>query len=38
MVADGADVLLDVRADRAPALAQRLAMYRLRAKVAIRTD
>ena len=29
------DVLLDVKADRAAALAQRLGMYRLRAKVAI---
>ena len=35
MVADGGDVLLDVKADRAAALAQRLAMYRLRAPVAI---
>lgn len=35
LVADGEDVLVDVRADRAAALAQRLAMYRLRAPVAI---
>ena len=32
---DGEDVLIDVKADRAAALAQRLGMYRLRAKVAI---
>ena len=32
---DGEDVLIDVKAERAPALAQRLGMYRLRAKVAI---
>ncbi|HET9070207.1 MAG TPA: folate-binding protein [Amaricoccus sp.] len=35
LVPDGADVLVDVKADRAAALAQRLGMYRLRAKVAI---
>jgi tRNA-modifying protein YgfZ len=35
LVPDGADVLVDVAADRAAALAQRLGMYRLRAKVAI---
>jgi folate-binding protein YgfZ len=35
LVADGDDVLLDVASDRAEALAQRLAMYRLRAKVEI---
>ena len=35
LVADGPDILLDVAADRAAALAQRLAMYRLRAKVTI---
>jgi len=35
LVADGDDVLLDVKADRAQALAQRLAMYRLRARVTI---
>jgi hypothetical protein len=35
LIADGADILLDVRAERAPALAQRLAMYRLRAAVTI---
>ena len=35
MVPDGEDVLIDVKADRAAALAQRLAMYRLRAKVGI---
>ena len=35
LVPDGEDVLLDVKADRAAALAQRLAMYRLRAKVAV---
>lgn len=32
---DGDDVLLDVTSSRAPALAQRLAMYKLRADVAI---
>ena len=35
LVASGEDVLVDVKADRATALAQRLGMYRLRAKVAI---
>ena len=35
LVAEGADVLLDVKSDRAQALAQRLAMYRLRAPVTI---
>lgn len=35
LVPDGDDVLVDVKADRAAALGQRLAMYRLRAKVAI---
>jgi folate-binding protein YgfZ len=35
LLPDGDDVLLDVKADRAAALAQRLGMYRLRAKVAI---
>ncbi len=35
LLPDGPDVLLDVAADRAAALTQRLAMYRLRAKVAI---
>lgn len=35
LVPDGEDVLLDVKADRAAALAQRLALYRLRAKVTI---
>jgi folate-binding protein YgfZ len=35
LVADGADVLLDVKSDRAQALAQRLAMYRLRAPITI---
>ena len=35
LVADGEDVLLDVKADRAAALAQRLGLYRLRAKVTI---
>lgn len=39
LVADGPEaVLVDVKADRAAALAQRLAMYRLRAKVAIAPD
>ncbi len=39
LVADGPDaVLLDVKADRAAALAQRLGMYRLRARVAIAAD
>ena len=35
MVADGADILLDVAAERAPALVQRLSLYRLRADVTI---
>jgi folate-binding protein YgfZ len=35
LVADGADVLLDVAKARAPALIQRLMMYRLRAPVSI---
>ncbi len=35
LVPDGDNVLIDVEADRAGALAQRLGMYRLRAKVAI---
>ncbi len=35
LVGDGAEVLVDVAADRAAALAQRLAMYRLRAPVTI---
>lgn len=35
LVAEGADVLLDVKSDRAQALAQRLAMYRLRAPITI---
>jgi folate-binding protein YgfZ len=35
---DGDGVLLDVAADRAPALAQRLTMYRLRADVQIEAD
>jgi folate-binding protein YgfZ len=35
LVADDAEVLVDVRADRAAALAQRLGLYRLRAPVAI---
>jgi tRNA-modifying protein YgfZ len=35
LIADGGDVLIDVKADRAAALAQRLAMYKLRAEVAI---
>jgi folate-binding protein YgfZ len=38
LVADGDGVLLDVKADRAAALQQRLGMYKLRAKVAIATD
>jgi tRNA-modifying protein YgfZ len=38
LVADGADVLIDVKADRAAALAQRLAMYRLRAPITIEAD
>lgn len=35
LVAEGADVLLDVKSDRAQALAQRLSMYRLRAPITI---
>lgn len=35
LVADGADVLVDVKADRAAALAQRLGIYRLRARVGV---
>ena len=35
LVGAGADVLVDVKAERAGALAQRLAMYRLRAKIDI---
>jgi len=35
LVADGPDVLVDVKADRAAVLAQRLGMYRLRAQVTI---
>lgn len=35
LVPDGDDVLVDVKADRAAALAQRLGMYRLRADVAV---
>jgi folate-binding protein YgfZ len=35
LVPDGDDILVDVKADRAAALAQRLGMYRLRAKVAV---
>ena len=35
LVADGEDILLDVKADRAAALAQRLGLYKLRAKVTI---
>jgi len=38
LAADGDGVLLDVAADRAPALAQRLTMYRLRADVQIEAD
>jgi tRNA-modifying protein YgfZ len=38
LVPDGDAVLVDVKADRAAALAGRLAMYRLRAKVAIAPD
>ncbi len=38
MLPDGADVLLDVKAERATALAQRLGMYRLRARVTIAAD
>ncbi len=35
MIGDGADILLDVKADAADSLARRLGLYRLRAKVAI---
>jgi folate-binding protein YgfZ len=35
LLADGDDILLDVKADRAAALAQRLGMYRLRARVEV---
>ncbi len=35
LVADGEDVLVDVKADRATALAQRLNMYKLRAPIAV---
>ena len=35
LVPDGDDVLVDVKADRADALAQRLGMYRLRANVTV---
>ena len=35
LIADGDAVLVDVKADRAPALAQRLALYKLRADVTI---
>jgi folate-binding protein YgfZ len=35
LVPEGDDVLVDVKADRAAALAQRLGMYRLRARVSI---
>jgi tRNA-modifying protein YgfZ len=35
LVPDGEDVLIDVKADRAAAMAQRLGMYKLRAKVAV---
>ena len=38
LVANGADVLIDVKADRAAALVQRLTLYRLRAKVTIDAD
>lgn len=38
LIADGADILLDIQAARAPALAQRLALYRLRAAVTIEPD
>jgi len=38
LAADGDGILLDVAAERAPALAQRLGMYRLRAEVAIEAD
>ncbi len=35
LVPDGADVLIDVKADRSAALAQRLGLYRLRAAITI---
>lgn len=35
LVADGTDVLIDVKADRAASLLQRLALYRLRARVTL---
>lgn len=35
LLADGAEIILDVKADRAAALAQRLSMYRLRARVSV---
>lgn len=38
LVPDGDGVLVDVKADRAAALAQRLGMYRLRAKVTVEAD
>lgn len=38
LTADGSGILLDVAAARAPALAQRLTMYRLRADVQIEAD
>lgn len=38
LVPDGDGILLDVKSDRAAALLQRLAMYRLRAKAAIAPD
>lgn len=38
LIADGEAILLDVAAARAPALAQRLTMYRLRADVVIEAD
>ena len=38
LAADGADVLLEVAADRSAALAARLGLYKLRAKVAIAAD
>jgi len=38
LIPDGEGVLLDVKADRAAALLQRLGMYRLRAKVTIGPD
>ncbi len=38
LTADGDGILLDVAAERAPALAQRLSMYRLRADVQIEAD